>query len=283
MDKKIKDYYFKSKRFFIQVFATLVTNLKVQNFFKGTIYSGKLKGVCVPGLNCYSCPAALGACPIGSFQAVVGSIKYNFSYYVAGIMMLFGTLFGRLICGFLCPFGLFQDIVYRIKSKKLFTEKFKYLKYLKYLILIIVVWMMPVFLGDEFGATIPYFCKYICPQGILEGGIPLSIANPAIRSSLGNLFLLKSAILVLVIVGSIFMYRPFCKFLCPLGAFYAVFNKVSFFKYEVKEDKCIKCGKCKKACDMDVDMRISQDNLECIRCDKCRGVCPTDAICRKFK
>lgn len=283
MDKKISEYYFRSKRFFIQVFATLITNLKVQNFFKGTIYSGKLKGVCVPGLNCYSCPAALGACPIGSFQAVVGSIKYNFSYYVAGIMMFFGTLFGRLICGFLCPFGLFQDIVYRIKSKKISTERFKYLKYLKYLILILVVWMMPVFFGNEFGATIPYFCKYICPQGILEGGIPLSIASPAIRSSLGNLFILKSTILILVIIGSVFMYRPFCKFLCPLGAFYAIFNKFSFFKYEVKDDKCISCGKCKKVCDMDVDMRASQDNLECIRCDKCRKVCPTDAICRKFK
>lgn len=280
---KISDYYFKSKRFFIQLIATLLTNLKVQNFLKGTIYSGKLKGVCVPGLNCYSCPAALGACPIGSFQAVVGSLKYNFSFYVAGIMMFFGALFGRIICGFICPFGLFQDVIYKIKSKKLSTKKFKYLKYLKYLILLIVVWMMPVFFQDEFGATIPYFCKYICPQGILEGGIPLSIVNPGIRASLGNLFILKSAILILFIVTSIFIYRPFCKFICPLGAFYAIFNKFSIFKYEVKESKCIDCGKCEKVCDMDVYMKVSQDNLECIRCDKCRKVCPTGAICRKFK
>ncbi len=280
---KIYDYYFRSKRFFIQIIATLFTNLKVQNFLKGTIYSGKFKGICVPGLNCYSCPAALGACPIGSFQAVVGSLKYNFSYYVSGIMMFFGALFGRIVCGYLCPFGLFQDVIYKIKSKKISTERYRYLKYLKYLILLIVVWMMPVFFQDEFGATIPYFCKYICPQGILEGGIPLSIANPAIRSSLGNLFILKSTILVVFVVLSIFMYRPFCKFICPLGAFYSIFNKFSFFKYEVKKDKCIDCGKCKKVCDMDVYMKNSQDNLECIRCDKCRKVCPTGAICRKFK
>lgn len=280
---KISDYYFRSKRFFIQLIATLATNLKVQNFLKGTIYSGKLKGICVPGLNCYSCPAALGACPIGSFQAVVGSLKYNFSFYVAGIMMFFGALFGRIVCGFLCPFGLFQDVVYKIKSKKISTKKFKYLKYLKYLILLIVVWMMPVFFQDEFGATIPYFCKYICPQGILEGGIPLSIANPAIRASLGNLFVLKVLVLILLVVGSIFMYRPFCKFICPLGAFYAIFNKFSIFKYEVKDDKCIDCGKCEKVCDMDIYMKVSQNNLECIRCDKCRKVCPTGAICRKFK
>lgn len=92
-------------RGWIQAGATLLTNIHLPNFFKGEIYQGKGKAVCVPGLNCYSCPAASGACPIGSFQAVVGSSKYKFSYYITGFLILLGVLLGRFICGFLCPFG----------------------------------------------------------------------------------------------------------------------------------------------------------------------------------
>lgn len=217
------------------------------------------------------------------FPSSCWKFKIQFFLLCFGNYDVFWSTFWKNCMRIFVPFGLFQDVIYKIKSKKISTERYRYLKYLKYLILLIVVWMMPVFFQDEFGATIPYFCKYICPQGILEGGIPLSIANPAIRSSLGNLFILKSTILVVFVVLSIFMYRPFCKFICPLGAFYSIFNKFSFFKYEVKKDKCIDCGKCKKVCDMDVYMKNSQDNLECIRCDKCRKVCPTGAICRKFK
>ena len=67
-------------RGWIQAGATLLTNLHLPNFLKGGLYQGAWKTVCVPGLNCYSCPAASGACPIGAFQAVVGSSKFSFSY-----------------------------------------------------------------------------------------------------------------------------------------------------------------------------------------------------------
>ena len=272
----------RNKRNFVQGFFTIFTNLYITNFFKGTIYTGKLKSACVPGLNCYSCPGAALSCPIGSFQAVVGSSKFKFSYYVTGLMLLFGTLFGRLICGFLCPFGFFQDLLYKIPTKKFSTRKFSFLKYIKYFILIFVVWICGVIFTDELGIASPYFCKYICPQGILEGGVPLSIANKSIRASLGNLFLLKSVILILIIVLSIFFYRPFCKYLCPLGAFYALTNKFSFYQYHVN-DSCISCGKCKKVCKMDVDMSKNQRSLECIRCGDCIKACPTSAISTSFK
>ena len=96
-------------RGWIQAAATLLTNIHLPNFFKGKIYQGNAKTVCVPGLNCYSCPAATGACPIGAFQAVVGSSRFKFSYYITGFFILFGVILGRFICGFLCPFGWFQD------------------------------------------------------------------------------------------------------------------------------------------------------------------------------
>lgn len=275
--------FLRNKRNFVQGTFALITNGKLDNFLKGNIYTGKLKSVCVPGLNCYSCPGALGSCPIGSFQAVVGSSKYNFSYYITGLLLLFGTIFGRLICGFLCPFGFFQDLVHKIPSKKFSTKKFKFLKYLKYIILVLVVWIFGMIFTDKLGIASPYFCKYICPQGILEGAIPLSIANSGIRTILGKLFTFKFIILSIITISSIFFYRPFCKYLCPLGAFYALTNKFSFYQYNVSENKCISCGKCKRTCKMDVDITKCQKDLECIRCGECVKVCPTNAISTSFK
>ena len=104
MDKK-KSSFLARFRGWIQAGAALLTNIHLPNFAKGVLYQGKGKTVCVPGLNCYSCPGAAGACPIGAFQAVVGSSKFRFSYYITGILILLGVLLGRFICGFLCPFG----------------------------------------------------------------------------------------------------------------------------------------------------------------------------------
>ncbi len=100
-------------RGFIQAGATLLTNIHLPNFAKGTLYQGNGKYVCVPGLNCYSCPGAAGACPVGAFQAVVGSSKFRFSYYITGILILFGVLLGRFICGFLCRSGGFRSFCTR--------------------------------------------------------------------------------------------------------------------------------------------------------------------------
>ena len=83
-------------RGWIQAAATLLTNIHIPNLFKGKIYQGNVKTMCVPGLNCYSCPAATGACPIGAFQAVVGSSKFKFTYYITGFFILLGVLLDGL-------------------------------------------------------------------------------------------------------------------------------------------------------------------------------------------
>ncbi len=274
---------FRIKRGWIQAAATLLTNIHLPNFFKGVIYRGPVKHICVPGLNCYSCPAATGACPVGAYQAVVGSPKHRISFYILGLLTFFGVLAGRFICGFLCPFGWFQDLLHRIPTKKFSTRKVKALRYVKYVILFVVVGLLPVILTNPSGMGSPFFCKYICPQGVLEGGIPLSIANSGIRAALGPLFSLKAAILAAVVVLSILFYRPFCKWLCPLGAFYSLFNRVSMYRFHVDRDKCVNCGKCARVCGMDVDIRDNQVHPECIRCGECEKACPTSAISHSFR
>ena len=159
-------------RGWIQAGAALLTNLHLPNFLKGKLYQGAGKTVCVPGLNCYSCPAASGACPIGAFQAVVGSSKFSFSYYITGFLILLGVLLGRFICGFLCPFGWFQELLHKIPTKKFSTKKLKPLRYLKYAVLLVMVFLLPAFLVNDVGMGDPFFCKYLCPQGVMEGGHP---------------------------------------------------------------------------------------------------------------
>ena len=120
---KIKSIILAKYRTVIQIIATLLTNIHLPNFLKGVIYRGNFKKICVPGLNCYSCPAAAGSCPIGAYQAVVGSSKFKFSYYISGFLIFVGVMLGRVVCGFLCPYGLYQEILHKIPTKLLSTER----------------------------------------------------------------------------------------------------------------------------------------------------------------
>ena len=280
MDKKLGGIsaFFARFRGWIQAIAALGTNIHLPNFFKGTIYQGKGKLVCVPGLNCYSCPGAAGTCPIGAMQAVIGSSKFKFAYYITGFLILLGVLLGRFICGFLCPFGWLQDLIHKIPGKKLSTKKLRPLRFVKYGILLVFVILLPLLITNDLGMGDPYFCKYICPQGVIEGAIPLSLANVSIRGALGKLFAWKSVILIAVILLSWLFYRPFCKWICPLGAFYSLFNRVSLLGIQVDAVKCVSCGKCQKVCGMDVDVTKAPNHAECIRCGKCMKSCPTGAI-----
>ncbi len=269
-----------NKRPFIQLAFAALTNGYVAGFVQGKIYTGDSKVACVPGLNCYSCPGATGACPIGAMQAVLGDRKYSISYYVLGIILLFGVLMGRFVCGFLCPFGFFQDLLHKIPVPKIKVNKRidKPLRWVKYIMALVMVILLPIFLTNEFGLASPYFCQWVCPVGTLEGGIPLIIQNESLRQMVGFLFNWKMGILITVIISSMFIYRPFCKYICPLGAFYSLFNKFSFYQMNVDKAKCIDCKACEKKCKMNVEVTKNINSLECIRCGECKSVCPTDAI-----
>ena len=276
MDKEKKGW----KRHGVQALWALLTNSYLAGFARGKIYQGKLKNLCVPGLNCYSCPGALGACPIGAVQAVIGSWNFKLAFYAAGFLMFVGALAGRFVCGWLCPFGLVQDLLHKIP----FPEKIgtfrgdRLLRKLKYVILIVFVILLPMFLVDVLGQGAPYFCKLICPAGTLEGGIPLVLLNESMRSALGWLYAWKNVLLLITIVLSVMIYRPFCKYICPLGAVYSVFNPISVFRYRVDEKKCTGCGICAKVCGMQVDPAENANHPECIRCGACKKSCPVKAI-----
>ena len=272
------------RRGWIQAGATLLSNANLRGFLQGKIYSGQTKTLCVPGLNCYSCPGAVGSCPIGSLQAVITGNKHNFSFYVVGLLLLFGVLLGRVVCGFLCPFGWIQELLNRIPGRKLRVPERadRKLRLFKYGILLLFVLALPMFAVDAFGLGTPWFCKWICPAGTLEGGIPLVAANESLRAGLGFTFWWKILLLLLTIVFSMLVYRPFCRYVCPLGAFYALFNRWSLSQLACDRDRCTSCGSCERACPMEVDVLRDPNSPECIRCGRCIHACPEGAISFQF-
>lgn len=274
-----------NKRHIIQLLSAALMNANFKGFMNGTIYKGASKQICVPGLNCYSCPGAVGACPIGSLQAELGKGRRGFPFYVAGILLFFGIIFGRLICGFLCLFGFLQDLLYKIPTPKLTVPRKadRVLRYFKYVVLLLPVILLPIFLTDEYGTAPPYFCQWICPAGTLEGGIPLVLQNEGLRGMVGFLFRWKLSLLIIIVLMSIFIYRPFCKYICPLGAIYSLFNKFSFYQMHVDENKCIGCKLCEKHCRMGVEITKNINSCECIRCGECKKVCKHGAITSGFQ
>ena len=267
-------------RLLIQAAFTALSNGYIKGFAHGKIYQGDLKYVCLPGMNCYSCPGALGSCPIGALQSTLSSREYKISLYVFGFISLFAVIFGRLICGFLCPFGLIQDLLFKIpfvkKVRQLKGEKL--LRCFRFLILAVFVIILPMFVIDITGLGKPWFCKYICPVGTLEGGIPLVLMNKTLRSAIGFLFKWKVAILIVILIFSIIIYRPFCRYICPLGAIYGLFNKISFVNYKVDKSKCTKCGVCQKTCKLNIKVYENPNSMDCIRCGECIEACSVKAL-----
>ncbi len=280
MDKKEKIKKSEKTRILFQSFWMLITNSFLIGFKEGKIYTGEIKKICLPGLNCYSCPGALGSCPIGAMQAVIGSRNFSFSFYVSGFLIFVGALFGRFVCGWLCPFGLIQDLLNKIPfPKKLKTFRGdKALRKLKYVILVLFVIILPMFVVDITGLGEPWFCKWICPAGTLEGSVPLLIADNALRSTLGFLYAWKFVILVIIVLLSVVIYRPFCKYICPLGAVYSLFNRISVLKIRKDDTRCVSCKACNNVCKMNVDVMHNPNAAECIRCGMCIKACPTDAL-----
>ena len=267
-------------RLWFQVAWFVLTNGYVRGYTKGRIFNGNTKVLCLPGLNCYSCPGALGFCPMGALQAVLGNASYRISLYVFGFLAAMGVIFGRLICGWMCPFGLFQDLLYKIKIKvkRKNLPGHKYLKYLRYIILVVFPILLVSIMLDITGSSMPWFCEWICPSGMLLGAIPLLTVNTGLRAAIGIRFIWKLSLLLVITVLSVFYYRPFCKYLCPLGAIYGLFNPISSYRLVIDKDKCVSCGLCQRACGMDIRTFETPNSPDCIRCGSCIAACPKGAI-----
>lgn len=275
----MKNRHLTDIRIAFQILYTTVTNGYVYGFINGKIYKGALKHACVPGLNCYSCPGALGSCPLGALQNALCQRGYEIPFAVLGFFFVFGSILGRIVCGWLCPFGFFQDLLHRIPlfQKKKKMPMHALLKYGKHITLIGLVILGSSILFTGF-VKVPAFCKYLCPSGTLMGAIPLMIGDANLRAQAGGLFWWKFGILSVITMLSIKVYRPFCQYLCPLGAIYGWFNRFSLLQIHWKKEICIACMNCQKACPVNLRPEEISVSTECIRCGKCIKTCPKGCL-----
>ncbi len=264
----------------IQLYSALLHNAHLKGFVSGQIYQGKAKYACAPGFNCYSCPSAAGACPLGAIQNALASAGHSAGWYVLGMILLFGVVLGRTICGWLCPLGLIQELLNKIPTPKIRKSRItRVLSCLKYVLLAVFVIALPLWYGLRYDLPLPGFCKYICPAGTFEGAMGLLSstmpANTGYFSMLGILFTRKFVIMLAIGLACVFCYRAFCRFICPLGAVYGLFNRFNLIGVKVDPGRCNHCGACVRGCGMDV-RRVGDH--ECINCGRCMDACSQGAI-----
>lgn len=266
-------------RLLFQIIYTIITNGYVYGYLNGKIYKGSLKYACVPGLNCYSCPGAVASCPLGALQNALNQRNLEVPFAVLGFFFIFGSLFGRAVCGWLCPFGLLQDLLHKIPifKKRKNLPFHKVLKYGKYVVLFGLVIIGSAFLFTGF-AKVPAFCKYLCPSGTFFGALPLMAANGQLAGQAGGLFGWKLAVLLVIILVSVKIYRPFCQYLCPLGAIYGWFNRFSLVQIRWEKEGCISCMACQKACPVGLSPKQISVSAECIKCGQCVKACPKQCL-----
>lgn len=248
------------KRVLVQIGAMVAMNSYFLSF---------LKFCPTPALNCYACPLATTACPIGSFQYFLAIRRVPFA--LLGFVTAIGALVGRATCGWACPFGFIQDLLARLRP----DPKRKLVRrmgpgWVRYFVLVGLVG------AGAFIVRSPIFCK-LCPAGTLEAGIPLALTKPYVRDLIGPLYWAKLGILAALVAAAVLIKRPFCRFICPLGAAYSPFNRLSRMRLSVDHTRCTNCGLCRNLCPVELEVHKDPDSDACIRCLECTR-CPAVSV-----
>jgi polyferredoxin len=229
----------------------------------------EFKWFCNPVLSCHSCILAWFACPVGVFVHYSG--WHLFPFMAVGMVLVLGVLFGRLLCGWVCPFGFLMDMLYKIPSPKFLLPNWT--GYIKYVVLVVMVFLLPFFLGEQ---TEYSFCR-VCPASALQVTIPAFFTR-GLTVDLATV--IKLVILAGVLVLAVMSSRSFCKVFCPIGAMLAPLNLVSFWAIKPPVQKCEDCGRCDKYCPVNglPSSRIAggipaNRAMECVVCHDCQESC----------
>ncbi|MBE6091366.1 MAG: 4Fe-4S binding protein [Clostridium beijerinckii] len=180
-------------------------------------------------------------------------------------IMLLTIVLGRWFCGWICAFGAYNDLIYFI-SKKIFKIKFRVdekvdsiLKYFKYLVLLFIIAI-----------------SWTMGSSILESTSPWDVFGQITDvSTIFSNLLVGLIFLILITIGSAFIERFFCRYLCPLGVIFSIISKIGIVKINKPKADCGKCRACTMNCSMGLPLYKVEcvKGGECINCLKCTEVC----------
>ncbi len=191
---------------------------------------------------------------------------HSSSFILMGLGVVVALLFGTIFCGYVCPFGSFQEWIGKI-GKKLFPKKYnrfvpknldRVLRYLRYVVLGLIVYQSAVTTKLIFESVDPYYALF--------------------HLFTGEVAITAYIVLITIAILSLFVERPWCKYLCPYGAFLGLFNTIRIFKIRSNKDTCIDCKQCDNVCPMNIE--VSKHTVirdpQCITCHKCTdsNICP---------
>ena len=267
-----------------QVVSLFALNPYFQYFSTRVIYQGSVKYVCAPGLNCYACPLAAFSCPIGGLQHSFSLFSMKVRefrlalgalIYIVSSVGIVGAVMGRVPCGWICPFGFLQDLLYKIPVPKLRLPRWMNLG--RYAFLVVLVVLVPFITAQS------WFSR-LCPAGALEGGVFLKAVPPSTPlPDTGWFFWFKMGILAFFLLWMMTSKRPFCRVVCPLGAMWGLFNRISIYRMAVDDEACTLCGRCREVCPVDINIYDDPNSPDCIRCLECKKECPYGAVFSGFK
>lgn len=221
----------------------------------------RLHQVCGPVFHCYACPLSTFACPIGVIAQFGG--LHLFPFMAVGTLIVVGTLAGTLVCGWVCPFGLLQDLAAKIPTPKVHLPAWT--GQLRYVMLVGTVVLVPYVWGESH----PLFVCRVCPAGGLEAAVPNVVTQAVTGRPISWPSPVKLAVVGAFLVAVVFIRRPWCRVLCPLGGIFSLFNKVSALFLRIDRGKCSECQRCRKLCAYDIQPDVSPNDLRCIRCLEC--------------
>lgn len=252
-------------RYIIQIFFFVLIGLIAIN------HNLRETGKAIPLLSSASLHAL---CPFGGVVTLHQFIttgtfvqKINSSSIILmTIAFVLAILFGPIICGWICPLGSIQEWFGKL-GRKIFKTKFnniipakydKYLRFIRYIILVRVVYEISYTGKLIFQDVDPYYALFnFWSEEVAIGSL---------------------VILLVTLILSLIIERPWCKYVCPFGAVMGISNLFRIFKIKRNKSTCISCGACDRACPMNIN--ISESNIirnhQCISCMKCTSeeACP---------
>ncbi len=208
----------------------------------------------------WACPRPTGAVELFIVRFLEDKPVLNFGLKL-GVLLGIGWLFGRYFCGWICPKGAIQEFLYRPGlAWKIPPKADRILKYGKYVSLAALIVAPLVWRHRLFREIGPF--KVIFN---LDGGTFLVI------------------LLVVVLVASVFIERPWCRYACPIGGLLGLIAALSPTRIRVLDEACTGCTQCAKACPVDAITAPPGkvpviDHKECLACMECEAACPRTCI-----